>query len=154
MIHLHEAIADVVVQGHLAIAGIHDLCCCGVACYRNCVGKTSSGTGPEQLPSPSARHVCHFAQPGNGRDRVLRATWAPIPKRNKRLRRSIHFVVVPVHAQVALVDIVPGASGPAGMAPGMLDVTSQMLGLIRAPMLGELPQRHGGAGPQQRLSWS
>ena len=24
--HLHEAIADVVVQGHLAIAGIHHLC--------------------------------------------------------------------------------------------------------------------------------
>jgi len=30
--HLHEAVADVVVQGHLAIAGIHDLCGWAVAC--------------------------------------------------------------------------------------------------------------------------
>ena len=74
--------------------------------------RTSSGTRPQQLPVPAGWHVCHFVQPEGGND--TSAVLAVHTKEGKRLRRSIRFVVVPVYAQVALVDIVPGHSRPAG----------------------------------------
>ena len=141
--HFDEAVAGRVVQGHLAVAGVHHLGYMAAARARKKTAAATwrlwSGAWLLELPRPRARNGSQLQPDGYsfmlfnlGTQLVQRSRcgfrgmggWAldldarsAGPKGRvaaQWLRRAVHLVVVPVHAHVALVDVVPRSSSLFG----------------------------------------